>query len=130
MPGHTGTGIIEHSAAVLGQQAPADWTQEDVLAARRRWSIAGRTDHEAMTDAEIRAAGAQEILDMKALGMPAEEAADVILDGVRNERWRILIGTDTESLDTLVRESPETAYDEDFVERWRTANALLMKKAP
>jgi len=125
MPGHTGTGIMAHSAAVLGQRPPEQWVHEDLQAARRRWSIAGRRDHLDMTDAEVRAAGAQEVLDMKALGMPPEDAARIILDGVRADRWRILIGTDTESLDALVRASPETAYDPDFVERWRAANQAL-----
>ena len=128
MPGHTGTRIMERSAQVLGQRAPAEWTEEDVLATRRRWTIAGRTDHLAMTDVEVRAAGEREIQDMKTLGMPPEEAAEIILDGVQNDRWRILIGTDTESLDALVRASPDTAYDEDFVERWRKANAELMER--
>ena len=70
----------------------------------------------------------QLVKDMKTLGMPPEEAAEIILDGVQNDRWRILIGTDTESLDALVRASPDTAYDEDFVERWRKANADLMER--
>lgn len=125
MPGHTGTGIMEHSAEVLGQQAPSAWTTEDVHAARTRWTIAGRTDHQNMTDDQVRQAGEQEIADMKTLGMPPEEAAQIILDGVLAGRWRILIGSDTASLDALVRASPETAYDPDFVERWRAANAAL-----
>ncbi len=130
MPGHTGTGIIEHSAEVLGQRSPDQWSESEVESARRRWRIAGRTDHMEMSDDEIRAAGVQEIQDMKSLGMPPEEAARIILDGVREDRWRILIGTDTESLDALVRESPDSAYDADFVERWRAANAALMDAAP
>ena len=96
MPGHTGTGILEHSARILGKPAPAE----------------------------------QEVQDMKALGMAPEEAARIILDGVRADRWRILLGTDTESLDRLVRESPETAYDPDFVGRWRQANEALRRSGP
>ncbi len=67
----------------------------------------------------------QDLGASKALGMTPEAAADVILDGVRHDRWRILIGTDTESLDALVRDAPEAAYDPDFVLRWREANARL-----
>ena len=130
MPGHTGTGIMAHSAEVLGRRAPGDWTDDDVSETRRRWTIAGRTDHLQMTDAQVRAAGEQEIRDMMALGMAPEEAAEAILDGVRDERWRILIGTDTVSLDALVRASPDTAYDPDFVERWRAANAELQRAEP
>jgi hypothetical protein len=39
----------------------------------------------------------------------------IILDGVRNDRWRILVGDDAATLDRMVRESPETAYDADFL---------------
>ena len=47
--------------------------------------------------------------------MSAAEAAKVILDGVREERWRILVGKDAHTLDRMVRESPETAYGEEFM---------------
>ena len=43
--------------------------------------------------------------------MTASEAARVILQGVREERWRILVGHDAEVLDRLVREAPEDAYE-------------------
>ncbi len=49
--------------------------------------------------------------------MSAEEAAKVILDGVRQERWRILVGEDAHILDQLVREAPEDAYEPSFIER-------------
>ena len=45
------------------------------------------------------------------------EAAKVILDGVREERWRILIGDDAVALDELVRENPEEAYEPSFMEK-------------
>ena len=41
----------------------------------------------------------------------AAEAATVILDGVRENRWRILIGDDARKLDEAVRANPEHAYD-------------------
>jgi hypothetical protein len=49
--------------------------------------------------------------------MTAAEAAQAILDGVRAERWRILVGRDAEVLDRLVRERPEEAYGEAFMQR-------------
>lgn len=48
----------------------------------------------------------------------AEEAATIILEGVRNERWRILIGRDAHVLDEQVRLAPEEAYEPEFVARW------------
>ncbi len=125
MPGHTGTEIMTNSARILGQPQPEDWQGEDLERARRRWSIAGR-DVTSMDDAAVRAAGAREIQDMRELGLAPADAARIILDGVRRSDWRILIGDDTVALDELVRASPETAYDPDFVERWRDAYRKLV----
>jgi hypothetical protein len=47
----------------------------------------------------------------------AAEAASIILDGVREERWRILVGDDAHAIDELVRQDPESAYDPDFIQR-------------
>jgi hypothetical protein len=38
----------------------------------------------------------------------------VILDGVKAERWRILVGDDAERLDERVRQTPEKAYTPEF----------------
>jgi hypothetical protein len=55
--------------------------------------------------------------------MTAAEAAKIILDGVRERRWRILVGEDARILDELVREDPEGAYGQAFMERLvETAN--------
>jgi hypothetical protein len=43
----------------------------------------------------------------------AAQAATVILDGVRNDRWRILVGDDAHALDEAVRANPEKAYAPD-----------------
>jgi hypothetical protein len=52
--------------------------------------------------------------------MTAAAAATVILDGVKADRWRILVGEDAEWIDDLVRRSPERAYDVDFFESFAT----------
>jgi hypothetical protein len=44
----------------------------------------------------------------------AAAAARVILDGVKAERWRILVGDDAERLDERVRQTPENAYTPEF----------------
>ena len=46
--------------------------------------------------------------------MTAAAAATVILEGVKANRWRILVGDDAHRIDELVRESPERAYEVDF----------------
>lgn len=129
MPGHVGTEIVSNSADILGHRPPGAWTDEDVRNARSRWDISGSVDHTDLNDDQVRSAGEKEIQDMKSLGLSPSEAAAIILEGVRDDRWRILIGTDTVSLDNLVRQAPETAYDPDFVERWREANRLLTEDA-
>ena len=50
----------------------------------------------------------------------AQQAATIILDGVKADRWRILVGKDAERLDELVRGVPEQAYEVDFYERFAT----------
>jgi hypothetical protein len=42
----------------------------------------------------------------------------VILDGVKADRWRILVGKDAEIIDEWVRRTPEQAYDVDFFQRF------------
>lgn len=126
LPGTIGTGIMRNSLAVLGHNQPADWTAEEVAAARRRWDIAGSIDHSAMDDDAVRVAGEREIEAMSGAGITAEAAAEIILDGVKADRWRILVGPDVETLDACVNEDPEAAYEPDFLLRWRDATAALM----
>ena len=54
----------------------------------------------------------------------AEQAAGIILAGVRAGRWRILVGDDAEVLDQLVRDNPEEAYETSFVARIREQGML------
>jgi hypothetical protein len=46
----------------------------------------------------------------------AAQAAKIILDGVRGEKWRILVGDDAHYLDEQVRKDPESAYTAAFYE--------------
>jgi hypothetical protein len=46
--------------------------------------------------------------------MTAAAAATVILDGVKADRWRILVGDDAHKMDALVRADPEAAYTPEF----------------
>ncbi len=47
----------------------------------------------------------------------APEAAKIILDGIRENKWRILVGIDAEQLDVLVRETPDETVLPDFPTR-------------
>ncbi|KAI9010246.1 short-chain alcohol dehydrogenase [Hyaloraphidium curvatum] len=46
----------------------------------------------------------------------ADGAAEIILNGVRADKWRILVGADAEELDRMVRERPEEVYEPAFLE--------------
>ena len=60
----------------------------------------------------------------------AAQAATVILDGVRAERWRILVGDDAVSLDELVREYPHDAYSDAFLPHLQGTGPVLVRDRP
>ena len=45
----------------------------------------------------------------------AAQAAAIILQGVRERRWRILVGDDAQALDQQIRQTPEEAYEPSFL---------------
>lgn len=116
MPGHIGTSIVLNSAEILGHR-PEELTAEDLAGMRRMIEKRG-IDTAEVTDDQLRfflqQRGEQFRDDAPT---SAEEAARVILDGVREQRWRILVGDDAHVLDRLVREAPEYAYEESFMAR-------------
>ncbi len=101
MPGHVGTSILINSAEILGRDDPLNMLARDEL------DDAGRA---------IARERARSFLESAPTS--ADEAARIILDGVRAKRWRILVGADAAQLDRLVRSDPEGCYDDDFVSRW------------
>ena len=46
--------------------------------------------------------------------MNGDEAATIILDAVRRDEWRILVGADAKRLDEAVRANPTGAYEPEF----------------
>lgn len=116
MPGHIGTDIAINSGKVLGQPDPMDMTDEQLEETKALWTRMG-ADIGSLSNDQLRAAVKQRGEDFRDNApMTAAEAATVILDGVKEERWRILVGEDAKRLDQRVRESPETAYEMDFFE--------------
>lgn len=116
MPGHIGTAIVKNSAKVLGRD-PKELPDEKLVEARDRMTRMG-LPVEGLTPEQIRQAL---IIGGDAFEndapTTAAQAAKIILDGVRAKRWRILVGHDAEVLDRLVREAPEEAYGEAFMQR-------------
>ncbi len=117
MPGHIGTSIPLNTRKVQsGNQADAmDATQ--LAQARARFASMGR-DASAMSDDDIRQRVAErERRFREEAPTSAAEAATIILNGVKADQWRILVGPDAHKIDELVRQSPERAYDVDFFEQ-------------
>ena len=116
MPGHIGTSIVLNTPKVLGKPDALELPSNDVARIRaqlvkRGMPIGG------MSDDQLRAV-------MHQLGKSfrdnapttAAQAATIILDGVRNDAWRILVGDDAIALDRMVRETPEDAYEATFMQ--------------
>jgi hypothetical protein len=117
-PGHVGTSIVLNSAKAHERDAEGDDTER---LARVRQMLAGMgTDVSAVSDEDLRK-GMQMMGESFRDNAPlsAADAATIILDGVREERWRILVGADAEAIDAAVREDPEGAYDPAFYESLR-----------
>jgi hypothetical protein len=56
----------------------------------------------------------------------AAQAATIILDGVRNDTWRVLVGQDARALDQAVRETPELAYEASFAKALNDAGHMRL----
>jgi NAD(P)-dependent dehydrogenase (short-subunit alcohol dehydrogenase family) len=114
MPGHIGTSIASNTRKVLTGTDSDRLTGEEVARTRQRLAAAG-VDVAAMTDEHIQAWVAERARSfLEDAPMTAAQAAKIILDGVKAERWRILVGDDAQKLDSRVRQAPERAYDADF----------------
>lgn len=130
MPGHVGTSIVLNSAVVLGRPSAKEMTAEDLRPLRERMERQG-IPAAAVSDDQIRAALHQAAIDFRDKApLSAAEAAAIILAGVREERWRILVGEDARILDQRVREEPEEAYEPAFMERLRAAGVFAAMPAP
>jgi NAD(P)-dependent dehydrogenase (short-subunit alcohol dehydrogenase family) len=114
MPGHIGTNIVANSRMVLAGRDTPRLSDLEVRRTRSRMRQQG-VDEAALSDDDIRdriQRQAQNFHDCAPT--TAAEAAKIILEAVKAERWRVLVGEDALSLDQRVRAEPERAYDPDF----------------
>lgn len=120
MPGHIGTSIVINSSKAHGRE-PKELTPEQLSEVRDRLSRQG-LDVSAASDDDLRV-GMQMQAEMFRDAAPtsAAQAATIILDAVLGGTWRILVGDDAVRLDRFVRETPEQAYEPEFMERVRQA---------
>ena len=116
MPGHVGTSIVINSGIVHGKE-PDDLSEEDLIKIRRQLAQGG-TPVDEVADEDLRKGVAmfgEAFRDLAPLS--AASAAAIILDGVRQKKWRILVGEDAVVMDEMVRATPEEAYEPAF---WQT----------
>lgn len=119
MPGHIGTSIIINSRRAYGRD-PKQLSDEQLAEAREDLLNRGLPVEDASDDQLRQLLIAVGEMFRDQAPMTAAQAAKIILDGVRENRWRILVGEDAHVLDELVREAPEEAYDEVFMEKLRS----------
>lgn len=119
MPGHIGTSIAINSGRVMGRPVAEEMSEEQIKSVRKRIEDGGM-DVSAFSDDQIRQFIKQRGEEFRDNApTTAAEAAAEMLKGVREKRWRILLGDDARLLDEMVRETPEQAYEPDFSERFR-----------
>jgi len=114
MPGHIGTSIVSNSRKVQSGSDSDQLSPNDILQTRQRLRGAG-VDEASMSDDDIQKVAANRARTfLEEAPTSAAAAARIILDGVKAERWRILVGDDAHRLDARVRQTPERAYDAEF----------------
>jgi NAD(P)-dependent dehydrogenase (short-subunit alcohol dehydrogenase family) len=114
MPGHIGTSIVSNSRKIQSGTDSERLSDNEIAQSRVRLTAFG-IDASAMSDEDVQAAAAERARSFREdAPTTAAAAAKIILDGVKAERWRILVGDDAELLDERVRQTPERAYDAEF----------------
>ena len=115
MPGHIGTSIALNSGKILGHADAEELSDEEIEEMKKVWISLGAPVHNYSND-QIREMVKERRESFKTNApTSAAQAAEIILNGVKEKRWRILVGDDAKNLDKKVRENPEKAYDPDFV---------------
>src|SRR3979409_1138417 len=89
MPGHIGTSIMSNSRKIQSGTDSDRLTDNEIALARVRLGMAG-VDTSNMSDEDVQAFAAERARSFREEApMTAAQAAKVILDGVKAERWRI-----------------------------------------
>lgn len=114
MPGHIGTSIAINSGRILGNDPFANLTEEGLEQVKQRWiSLGMPVQNESLEQIKERLIENRAAFRDNA-PTTADQAAGIILNGVKENSWRILVGEDAQRLDTRVRADPESVYDETF----------------
>jgi NAD(P)-dependent dehydrogenase (short-subunit alcohol dehydrogenase family) len=122
MPGYVGSGIVKNTLEILGDDV-VSLSDAEIELRREQWVRDGIiTDPSASAD-EVRKLWRTRMANWDQGGLTPDQAATIILDGVRDGEWRILVGPDAVALDEAVRREPGRAYDLDFNARVAAAPA-------
>jgi NAD(P)-dependent dehydrogenase (short-subunit alcohol dehydrogenase family) len=114
MPGHIGTSIVSNSRRIQTGAESDTLSANELLSARQRLKGMGM-DTSALSDDDIQKIALDRARSFREEApTTAAAAAKIILDGVKAERWRILVGDDAHRLDERVRQTPERAYEPEF----------------
>jgi NAD(P)-dependent dehydrogenase (short-subunit alcohol dehydrogenase family) len=114
MPGHIGTSIVFNSRKVQNGVETDQLSPNELTQARQRLKGMG-LDPAQLSDDDVQKIALDRARTFRdEAPTTAAAAAKIILDGVKEGRWRILVGDDAQRLDMRVRESPERAYDVEF----------------
>ena len=120
MPGHIGTSIAANSRKVIAGTEDDELSADELVRARARIAKTG-ADVSQIPDDAIRAMVKDQARRfLEEAPTTAAQAATIILDGVKADRWRILVGDDAHGLDRMVRADPEAAYTPEFYQRMAT----------
>jgi NAD(P)-dependent dehydrogenase (short-subunit alcohol dehydrogenase family) len=115
MPGHIGTSIVSNTRKVQSGTDSDRLNATEIMQARQRLNGMGM-DTAAMSDEEIQQIALDRARTFRdEAPTTAAAAAKIILDGVKADRWRILVGEDAHKLDERVRKAPEDAYTPEFL---------------
>jgi NAD(P)-dependent dehydrogenase (short-subunit alcohol dehydrogenase family) len=114
MPGHIGTSIVTNSRKVQSGNESDTMNAREIAQMRARVASMG-IDVANLSDGDIaKLAEERARRFLEDAPTSATQAAKIILDGVKAERWRILVGDDAHRLDQRVRQTPESAYTSEF----------------
>jgi hypothetical protein len=117
MPGHIGTSIVANSRKIQAGNETDAITGTEIAQARTRMAASG-ADPSTLSDDDIRNLMTERARRfLEEAPTTAAAAATIILNGVKADQWRILVGDDAHKLDTMVRATPEQAYEPEFFER-------------
>ena len=122
MPGQIGTSIRANTRKIHSSDRESDAIDGAGLAqARERFALLNR-DVSHLSDDQLRNLVSELERRFRDEGLTsATQAATIILEGVKANRWRILVGVDAHKIDEMVRQSPDRAYDVAFFDEFARA---------